>query len=125
MKAFLDTHAAVFLWEGRVEEFGAPAREVLERAALFVSPLVRLELTWLREIGRLRPDPDRILGGLGAELGVRQSDDPLSAVVAHALAMSWTRDPFDRMLVATASLHHAPFVSRDERVRKHYKLAVW
>jgi hypothetical protein len=31
MKAFLDTHAAIFLWEGRGELFGSGSRELLER----------------------------------------------------------------------------------------------
>ncbi|MEO8502656.1 MAG: PIN domain-containing protein [Acidobacteriota bacterium] len=125
MKAFLDTHAAIFLWEGRIEAFGKAATALLERSALFVSPLVRLELAFLKEVGKLRVDPDRILGGLVAELGVSQSDDPLASVVARSMELTWTRDPFDRLLVATAILHQAPFVSRDERIRKHYKATVW
>ena len=53
LKAFLDTHVAVALEEGEKGVFGPKAIDILERAALFVSPVVRLELTYLAEIGRL------------------------------------------------------------------------
>lgn len=125
MKAFLDTHAAVFLWQGDQQLFGQASRDLLERAALFVSPVVRLELTFLYEIDRLRIDADEILAGLAADLGVRPSEESLDEVIGRAVGMGWTRDPFDRLLVATADLHQAPFVTRDEKIRDAYPLAVW
>lgn len=125
MKAFLDTHAAVALAEGDVEILGAAARNLIERSALFVSPFVRLELSMLAEIKRLRVGPDRILDELAQNLGVAQSDDPVAAVVNHALTLQWTRDPLDRLLVATAALHRAPFITRDEKIHQNFAGAVW
>ena len=125
MKAFLDTHAAVALAEGAVERFGPPSVDLLERAALFVSPVVRLELAFLAETGRLAAEPDEVLGSLGSRLGVVQSDDPLGAVAAEAVRLEWTRDPFDRLLVATAQLHRAPLITRDRRIQEHFADAVW
>lgn len=123
MKVFLDTHAAVMLWNG--DAFAPRSEDLLERSAIFVSPAVRLELAFLREIERLKVSADEILGALTSELGVVQSDDPLQAVVAKAMDLHWTRDPFDRILVATAVLHKAPFVTRDERILEHFDGAVW
>jgi len=125
MRAFLDTHAAVFLWEGRAEVFGSKSRELLERAALFVSPIVRLELQFLREIGKLKVDADQILGSLASDARVVASDDALGALVPLAMPLSWTRDPFDRLLVATALLHQAPFVTRDRCIHENFAGAVW
>ncbi|HEV8577776.1 MAG TPA: PIN domain-containing protein [Thermoanaerobaculia bacterium] len=125
MKAFLDTHAAVFLWEGRAEAFGSISRELLERAALLVSPLVRLELQFLREIGKLKVDADQILGSLISDAGVVVTSDSLESLVPQAMPLSWTRDPFDRLLVATALLHQAPFVTRDRRIHENFAGAVW
>lgn len=125
MRAFLDTHAAVFLWEGRIETFGPRSQELLERATLFVSPMVRLELQFLREIGKLTVDPDQILGSLAADAGVVATEDRLDALVPFAMPLSWTRDPFDRLLVATALLHQAPFVTRDRRIHENFPGAVW
>ncbi len=123
MKTFLDTHAAVMLWNG--DDLSPKAQDLLERSALFVSPVVRLELVFLYEIRRLKVKGDEILGSLASELGVKQSEDPLQAVVAEAIGLEWTRDPFDRLLVATARLHRAPFVTRDEQIREHFEGAVW
>ena len=125
MKAFLDTHVGVALEEGALDNFGIAARDLLERAALFISPVVRLELTYLREIGRLTVPPDEILGGLATRLGIVQSEDPIASVVAEALTLSWTRDPFDRLLVATASLHRAPFITSDQRILENFADATW
>jgi len=125
VKAFLDTHAAVFLWEGRVEAFGAGARQLLERAALFVSPLVRLELAFLKEVGKIKVEPDLIVGTLLADLGVTVAKDPLESLIPLAMPLGWTRDPFDRLLVATAILHRAPFVTRERGIHEHFAEAVW
>ena len=125
MKAFLDTHAAIALAEGATEVFGPGAVDLLETAALFVSPIVRLELAFLAEIARLTVDPDEVLGRLSTRLGVVQSDDPMSAVVSEAMALKWTRDPFDRLLVATAALHRAPLITSDRHIHEHFADAVW
>ena len=125
MTAFLDTHAAIFLWEGRSDLFGAGSREILERSVLRISPMVRLEMQFLKEVGKLKVEPDQILGTLGSDLGVTATSDPLDALVPLAMPLSWTRDPFDRMIVATAMLHEAPLVTRDRRIRDHFPGAVW
>lgn len=125
MKAFLDTHAVVFLWEAERERFGTAALELLDRSALFVSPIVRLELALLHEIGRIAPRADEVLGALASEVGLAESDDRLAEIVRESLRYPWTRDPFDRVLVATAALHRAPLITRDDRIRAHFDRAVW
>jgi PIN domain nuclease of toxin-antitoxin system len=125
MRAFLDTHAAIFLWEGRTELFGSGSRELLERAVLQISPLVRLELGFLREVGKLKVEPDQLLGSLTADYGVTVTADPMDRLIPLAMPLSWTRDPFDRLLVATALLHEVPLITRDARIQEHFAGAVW
>jgi PIN domain nuclease of toxin-antitoxin system len=125
MKAFLDTHAVIFLWEGRTEVFGAGSRELMEQSVLLVSPLVRLEMGFLKEVGKLKVEPDQILGSLTSDYGAILTDDSLDALIPLAMPLSWTRDPFDRLLVATALLHQAPLVTRDSRIHEHFPGAVW
>jgi PIN domain nuclease of toxin-antitoxin system len=125
VRALLDTHAAVFLYEGRAELFGAASRDLLERATLQVSPMVRLELAFLREVGKLLIEPDLLLGALAADCGVTATGDAMEALVPLAMPLTWTRDPFDRLLVATALLHRAPFITRDARVQENFAGAVW
>jgi PIN domain nuclease of toxin-antitoxin system len=37
----------------------------------------------------------------------------------------WVRDPFDRLIVAQASANDAPLITKDEKIRRHYKRAIW
>ncbi|HVT58132.1 MAG TPA: PIN domain-containing protein [Thermoanaerobaculia bacterium] len=76
---------------------------------------MRLELALLHEIGKITVSADDILGGLAADARVAVAADPLPALIALALPLAWTRDPFDRLLVATALLHRAPLITRDSR----------
>jgi len=39
--------------------------------------------------------------------------------------LSWTRDAFDRLIVAQAALDRAALVTRDRLILKHYPKALW
>jgi PIN domain nuclease of toxin-antitoxin system len=45
--------------------------------------------------------------------------------VDQALSEGWTRDPFDRLIVANAKAAAAPLVTKDEMVRGNYSRALW
>ena len=47
------------------------------------------------------------------------------AVIAEANRLSWTRDPFDRIITAHASLQKAPLLTKDTTISSHYKKAFW
>lgn len=125
MKAFLDTHAAVALWRGDVSVFGSASKEILESALLFISPVVLLELAFLNEIGRLSVASEEIVGTLALECRVEIAKDPIHAVIERSMELHWTRDPFDRLLVATALLHRCQLITRDRLIRQHFDGAVW
>jgi PIN domain nuclease of toxin-antitoxin system len=46
-------------------------------------------------------------------------------VTAIAATLGWTRDPFDRVIVAHALADDLPLLTRDERIRRHCPLARW
>jgi PIN domain nuclease of toxin-antitoxin system len=121
----LDTHVVCWLYAGRVDLLSPTAREAIEREVLAVSPMVALELQYLREIGRIRHGPKRILAALRADLGLSLSDLPFAVVAARAQAFSWTRDPFDRLIAAEASVARARLVSRDDLIRRRFRPALW
>lgn len=125
MKVFLDTHAVLFLHAGMIEEFGAPSKELLSTAVLSFSPAVRLEMKFLQECGKLTVDPDLVIGRVAVEVGLCIAGDSLASVADRAMGLSWTRDPFDRLIVANAGLHDAPLITRDRRILDHYSKAVW
>lgn len=121
----LDTHAVVWLYEGRVEAFPAPVRALLDRSRPLVSPMVRLELTLLHEIGRLTVPAAEILEALRdvADLGVAESS--FDRVAALAAACTWTRDPFDRLIAAHALADDVPLVTKDATLLAHCRVARW
>lgn len=121
----LDTHVVCWLYAGRTDLLSPPAQEAIEQHALAVSPMVGLELQYLREIGRIRHGPKRVIAALRSELGLSLSDLPFSAVAARAQSFSWTRDPFDRLIAAEAAVARARLVTRDDLLRRNFRLALW
>lgn len=121
----LDTHVAAWLYAGDVGRFPDRARGLLESEALAVSPMVRLELQYLHEIGRTSEPADVVLAALGRLLGLRAADCSLVELIARATGLDWTRDPFDRLLSAHALVERAPLLTADGGIRANLPLAVW
>jgi PIN domain nuclease of toxin-antitoxin system len=115
----------VRLFLAQVDKLSRAARDTIERSELRVSPVAMLELEFLHEIGRLEPRASEVVSELSAEIGVRLCDQPFPQVATAALDERWSRDPFDRLIVAQAKVNNASLVTKDETIRAHYKLAVW
>lgn len=49
----------------------------------------------------------------------------LGEVVEAATGISWTRDPFDRLISAHAIVANAPLITADETIRANLPLATW
>ena len=121
----LDTHAVVWLHEGDLEKFGTQARQELEARSLAYSPALLLELQFLFEIGRIGTSPASILADLSQEIGLEVCSQNYLAVMRAACLEGWTRDPFDRAIVAQARLSKAPLLTRDRKIRQNYPAAFW
>jgi PIN domain nuclease of toxin-antitoxin system len=121
----LDTHVVCWLYAGRVELLSEAARDAVERDALAVSPMVGLELQYLREIGRMRQGPARVLAALRGDVGLEISDLPFATVAARARTFGWTRDPFDRLIAAEAAVARARLLTRDDVLRRRFRPALW
>ena len=122
---YLDTHVLVRLYQGEVEKLSEPARREIERHDLLVSPAAILELEYLHEIGRLAPGAAKLMSTLATELKFKVCEIPFHTIVEQALKEKWSRDPFDRLIVAHAKAGDAPLISKDESIRRHYRRAVW
>lgn len=121
----LDTHVVVWLYQGEISRFPHSVLEILERETLAISPIVLLEMVYLGEIGRLRVTAGEILAYLHEAVGLEQDPTPFSAVVARAVGQTWTRDPFDRIIVAQAIAAGTVLLTKDETIRSHYSSARW
>jgi PIN domain nuclease of toxin-antitoxin system len=121
----LDTHVVVWLYGGLIEQIPAAAQQRIESHDLIVSPIVALELQYLHEIKRLKVTCDAVLNDLAERIGLRQSEAPLRHVIAKASNLSWTRDPFDRLIIGNALADDADLLSADKLLRAHYERARW
>jgi PIN domain nuclease of toxin-antitoxin system len=116
----LDTHVAVALYEGRRAGLSKRALGAIDREPASLSPAVVLELELLHEIGRLRHGGAAVCEELGRRLSIPVATDRFADVVAEALSLPFTRDPFDRLIVAHAALQRAALVTLDENLHRHY-----
>jgi PIN domain nuclease of toxin-antitoxin system len=122
---YLDAHVLVWIAEGDLSKLSQAALDALESGDLLTSPAAILEIEYLYEIGRLNRPVAKIYSFVESALGVRVCTMPFHEVVDHALQEKWTRDPFDRLIVAHAKAAGASLVTKDERIRKHYRRAIW
>jgi PIN domain nuclease of toxin-antitoxin system len=122
---YLDTHVVVYVGAGEVNRLSVAARKAIDRDDLLVSAATVLELELLHEIGRLKPTAAKVVSALATDIGLRVCDLPFRTIVDQAIAEGWTRDPFDRLIVANAKAAGATLVTRDENIRAHYSRALW
>jgi PIN domain nuclease of toxin-antitoxin system len=122
---YLDTHVVLWLYGGSVKLLSPHAKSLIEKEDLCVSPLVELELHYLSEIGRLVVAPSVILESLSEEIGLQVRSCDLTGLVRAAILETWTRDPFDRMIVAQSKLERCLLLTRDRTIRKHAPNARW
>ena len=122
---FLDTHVVVWLYAGEVDRFPRRASRALESESLVISPMVLLELQYLHELSRVSQDPALIVKELEKSLGLTVLKAEFEGIIMAALVESWTRDPFDRMIVAHANLASAPLLTKDASIRQHYRQGFW
>ena len=124
--SYLDTNIVFRLAAGELEQISDRARRQIEATDLLISAAVLLELEMLYEIGRLTAAAGDILVDLSQRIGLRVCQLPMSAIVASALKIKWTREPGDRLIVANAIANNeAPLISSDRIIRKNYANAIW
>jgi PIN domain nuclease of toxin-antitoxin system len=121
----LDTHVAVWLHAGELERLPKSLRRKLEGDQLVICPIVLLEMEYLREVNRLTVSSDEIFADLAADVGLRICDHAFAPIVRAAVRQTWTRDPFDRIIVAHALAAGYPLATKDDSIRENFSLAIW
>lgn len=123
---YLDTHAVVWLYAGLTDRLTPQGADLIEKHQLFISPMVQLELQYLKEIGRINTDSALIIESLAYSVGLEICPLPFGQVITEAITQTWTRDPFDRLIVAQAKARQAtPLLTQDRSIHAHYPQAVW
>ncbi|MBN1612211.1 MAG: PIN domain-containing protein [Polyangiaceae bacterium] len=121
----LDTHVVAWLFAGEVDLLSARAKSLIELEELVASPMVLLELQYLFEIGRTTHPGRAVVDDLHGRVGLRLGDASFEAVLLGAEKQSWTRDPFDRLIVGQAVAENASLLTKDAQIRTHFAAAVW
>jgi PIN domain nuclease of toxin-antitoxin system len=114
-----------WLYEGADDRLSATARELLKSEEVGISPIVSLELTYLFEVGRVSEPAVAPLMALQSSIGLTVADVSSATLVEAATALSWTRDPFDRLIAAHAIVAGAPLITADRTILANLPLAVW
>jgi PIN domain nuclease of toxin-antitoxin system len=123
--ARIDTHIAVWLYTGESSNFSEAALETIEsEKTLIASPFVELEITYLFEIGKLKHNGATVLNAL-VNRGLTVSPIELPVLISTANILSWTRDPFDRLITADAISGKDTLITRDRNIRSNYRHTIW
>ncbi len=122
---YLDTHVAAWLFAGKTDPLPPRVRARIEENDLLISPAAVLELQYLYEIERVSEPAQVVLDALGPEIGLKVCDLPFPRIAEAALGLGWTRDPFDRLIVAQSMIRGASLLTKDRVIHDHYPQAVW
>lgn len=110
----LDTNALIWLAHGHRR--AAPLHATSRR--LYVSPASLLELQFLIEAGRIRLR-DTDLDALAHDSRWVLDDPPSADWFQQAWGFTWTRDPFDRLIMAHARLRDWKLATADSHILDH------
>lgn len=120
MTLLLDTHFLIWtvLGSRRLREFPW----IDQYRPWGVSPLSFLEIQFLAEIGRLSVRNPEFVNAVIEDARFIVDEVPLLPLVRQALRVGWTRDPFDRLLVAHSVARRVALCTTDVRILRHHRL---
>lgn len=125
MKLFLDTHVVVWLFLREPSRFPDKAIKLIDSSDIFIPTISLLELQFLYEIGKITVEPNIIVDDLRETIALSSLHTDFADLLQSALPLSWTRDPFDRMIVAEALFHKSKLLTKDAKILKNFSDAVW
>jgi PIN domain nuclease of toxin-antitoxin system len=111
----LDTNALIWLHRGHPRAAGL----VQDGRRLYISPASLLELQFLIEAGRARLRAGGSVMHLANDQRWLLDDPPAAAWFETAIDVAWTRDPFDRVIVAHARLRKWRLATGDFGLIQH------
>ena len=121
----LDTHTAIWLYAGKLNIFNSKIIKLLENNSLCISYMARLEMQFLYEVGKIKLEPTDIIKGLMEEIDLIFSENNISSIMDKAIEFNFTRDPFDRIIVADAAIDNSKLITKDQIILDNYKNAIW
>ena len=122
MRVLLDTH--VLLWAlSQPSKLSAATRKQIDMAEVYVSAVSIWEISIKAGLGKLAASPHEVLAGIEpAGFSVLSVTGEHAAKVAELPPLH--KDPFDRMLVAQASVEPMLLLTNDESLRGYGSFVV-
>lgn len=119
MTCLLDTHFLIWLLAKarRLKQF--PWLD--DYSPWGVSPISLLEIQILSETGRIKLAGD-FASSIMADSRFILDEAPSVTLVQKALDLGWTRDPFDRLIVAHSLVRRLPLCSVDSNIIANHRL---
>lgn len=114
-----------WLYEGDLHRIPKRAHGLLAEAPPRVSPMVELELSFLFQVGKVTEPASAPLRTLQRSIGLEVADVSFADLAAAAIDLTWTRDPFDRLIAAHAIVADAPLLTADRTILDNLPLAIW
>ena len=122
---FLDTHVVVWLYAKLLDKLSNDAIQQIEDNEILITQMVRLEMQYLFEIGRIKVTPEVIIKDLNKSIGLKVSQMKVEQVFDQAIDYQWTRDLFDRLITAEAEATGFALVTKDKKILANYEKAIW
>lgn len=122
MTILLDTHFLIWLVLGssRLKDF--PWLDIYRPWG--VSPISLLEVQYLSEVGRIEIENPGFTETLLNDPRFIVDEIPLLSLIRHAIPVTWTRDPFDRLLAAHSTARRTPFCTADQLILEKHSMLV-
>jgi PIN domain nuclease of toxin-antitoxin system len=120
MTALLDTHFLLWLLLGSERLAAFPWLDRYRPWGL--SPVTLLEVAFLGEAGRIEVDAPRLGERLAEDPRFLLDEVPTAALFRRAVELSFTRDPFDRLLAAHSAARQLPLITADRALLAHHRL---
>jgi PIN domain nuclease of toxin-antitoxin system len=123
---YIDTHVVLWLYHRRGEGLSERARRLIEyEPEILISPIVVLEIDYLHEIGRTTLGSEPVFKYLNEQIDLQACKKSFFDVILAASQLSWTRDPFDRIITAQAKLERNGLITKDRIILENYEQAIW
>jgi PIN domain nuclease of toxin-antitoxin system len=120
MTCLLDTHFLVWITRKSNRLRNYPWLRLYEPWG--VSAVSLLEIQLLSEAGRIPLSNPRFAEAVMTDPRFEVDEVSVVALIQRALDLSWTRDPFDRLIAAHSRLRRVPLCSVDSVILAHHKL---
>ncbi len=128
MNGYIDTMVAMWLAHENMHwKLSSAAKQIIDHSEkLLMSPMVVFELKAIHRKKQMEKTPAEVVLALEWFGGIEICRHPFAEVVMAAMAIDWTTDPGDAIIVGQAMANgNAPLITSDRNIRTHYAAAIW